>query len=63
MTDTLFIGYAIIALVYLFPFWVAAGKHHHNSAAILALNVLLGWTILGWIGAFVWACTSVRTVE
>lgn len=26
--------------------------------AITVLNVVLGWTGLGWIGALVWACTT-----
>jgi len=63
MNDTTLIGYAIIILVYLFPFWLALGKHHHNTSAIGALNLLLGWTILGWVGAFIWACTCVRTAR
>jgi hypothetical protein len=26
--------------------------------AIFFLNLFLGWTFLGWVAAFVWACTS-----
>jgi hypothetical protein len=26
--------------------------------AIGVLNFFLGWTLLGWIGALVWACTA-----
>ena len=40
------------------PAFVAFGRDHHNARAILALNVLLGWTVLGWIGALVWALTA-----
>ncbi len=31
------------------------GRHKRNARAILVLNLLLGWTILGWIGALIWA--------
>jgi hypothetical protein len=36
---------------------VAFVRHHHNQWAIFALNLLLGWTLLGWIGALVWSLT------
>ena len=29
-----------------------------NASAITVLNLLLGWTILGWIAAMVWAHTN-----
>ena len=28
--------------------------------AIFVLNLFLGWTLLGWVGALVWAATAVR---
>ena len=50
----------LFLLLYLAPWMLAACRSHHQSLAIFALNVLLGWTGLGWIIAFVWACTAVR---
>ena len=55
-----FIWLALIACAYLFPTLVAAGRHHHNQLAVGMLNLLLGWTVLGWILSLVWACTAVR---
>jgi len=52
------IGIGILFLLYLLPSIVAAGRKHNNEGAIVALNLLLGWTVLGWIGAFIWACTN-----
>ncbi|NIJ49669.1 superinfection immunity protein [Rhizomicrobium electricum] len=46
--------------VYLLPTWIAFGQKHHSRGAILALNLLLGWTLLGWIGALVWSLTPPR---
>ena len=43
--------------IYLLPSLVAAARGKINSSAIFVLNVLLGWTVLGWIIALVWACT------
>jgi hypothetical protein len=46
-----------VALIYLLPTYVAALRGHHKLVAIGAVNVLLGWTILGWVAALVWSVT------
>jgi ABC-type transport system involved in cytochrome c biogenesis permease component len=57
--DTLvLIGVAL--LVYFSPSIIARMRHHHNVLAIFMLNLLLGWTFLGWCGALIWACTDPR---
>lgn len=48
----------IVIGLYFVPWIIAAARNHHNHGAICALNLLLGWTLLGWIAAFVWAFTS-----
>ena len=53
------IGLLLLALYFL-PALVAKLRAHHQRGAILALNILLGWTLLGWVIAFVWAVTAVR---
>lgn len=50
----------VLLLIYFAPAIVAAYRGHHDKLAIGVLNVLLGWTGLGWIGALVWACTAPR---
>jgi len=42
-------------IVYLIPSFVAVARNHDNRFAIGALNLVLGWTVVGWIGALVWA--------
>ena len=48
----------LVASVFLLPLYVLptilAWKKTHRIP-ILLLNLLLGWTLLGWIGALVWA--------
>ena len=46
--------------LYFTPAVIASVRSHHQSGAILMLNVLLGWTVLGWIAAMVWSCTAVQ---
>ncbi len=37
---------------------VARGKENKSAAnGVAVLNLLLGWTVLGWIGALIWAVT------
>ena len=60
-TLTVLLAVVVSGFLYFIPLWVAWGRHHHNTAAIFVLNLFLGWTLLGWVGALVWACTTVRT--
>lgn len=53
-----FVLIPIGALLYLLPALIAAHRHHKSKIAIFALNLLLGWALIGWVGALVWALTS-----
>jgi hypothetical protein len=48
----------LLIVSYMLPGIVACARRHRNRLAIGMLNLLLGWTLLGWIGALVWACTA-----
>lgn len=48
-------GTAIGAVVYFVPSLLAWQVRHRNYQAILLLNIFLGWTLLGWVAALVWA--------
>ncbi len=43
---------------YLLPGIVAIARKHHNAFAIFLLNLLLGWSFVGWVVALVWAFTK-----
>jgi hypothetical protein len=47
----------ILVVCYFIPTVVAFSRGHHNAGAICALNVFLGWTVVGWVTALVWALT------
>lgn len=53
-------GLILLAALYFIPSFVAGFRSHHNAGAIVALNVLLGWTLIGWVAALVWALTAVN---
>lgn len=46
------------ALLYFLPSIIGHGKR--NFGAIFLVNFFLGWTIVGWIVALVWACAADR---
>ncbi len=51
--------FALVPLfLYLLPTIVAAKRKHVNAFPIFLLNFLLGWTVLGWCGALIWAFTA-----
>jgi hypothetical protein len=53
----------VLALFYFLPSVIALLKWRHNSVAIIALNILLGWTLIGWVVSLVWALTSADKAE
>ena len=41
----------------LFPSWIAFHRSHPKRHPILLVNILLGWTIIGWFAVLIWALT------
>lgn len=48
----------VLALVYFLPSVVAYSRAHKNKVAIFFLNLLAGWTFIGWVAAFVWSVAN-----
>lgn len=46
--------------VYFLPLAVAVKREHPQKNAIGVLNLLAGWTFIGWVGALVWAVMEPR---
>ncbi|HZZ61869.1 MAG TPA: superinfection immunity protein [Roseiarcus sp.] len=44
--------------VYLLPAIIAALRGHLDAAAIFVLNLVLGWTGIGWLVALIWSLTG-----
>ena len=42
-------------VLYFLPAIIALAKSKRDAAAILVLNLFLGWTCIGWVVALVWA--------
>jgi hypothetical protein len=48
----------VLLAVYFLPTMVARGNQKRNTGAVFLLNLLLGWTLLGWIAALIWAASK-----
>ncbi len=44
-----------IAAIYFIPVIVAGRRKHPNDAAIMVINIFLGWTLIGWVAVLAWA--------
>src|SRR5262249_49345957 len=54
VTIPLFLG------AYFMPSLIAFLRQHHNTDVICTVNILLGWTALGWVAALIWSFTAVK---
>lgn len=55
LTLILFFGITL----YFLPWLIALIREHHQATAIGLLNLLLGWTFIGWVVSLVWSATKV----
>lgn len=53
-----FITLLVMAAIYFIPAIVAYKVRHRNRLPIAILNLFLGFTLLGWVIALVWATMS-----
>lgn len=56
-------GFLVVAVtlgVYLLPAIIAASREHHQGGSIFVLNLLLGWTVLGWVIALIWSVSAIK---
>lgn len=54
-------GFVLLAVgfaIYFLPTFVASNRKHVNGTSIFLVNLLLGWTFLGWVVALVWASSA-----
>jgi hypothetical protein len=47
-----------LLVIYFFPSVIALLRGKSDALAIIALNMFLGWTLLGWVFSLVWALKS-----
>lgn len=55
MTTELVIFLLISTGIYFLPTLIASARKNRQTTAIGMLNLILGWTGIGWVVAFIWA--------
>jgi Superinfection immunity protein len=45
-----------LGLMYFLP--TIIGRNKSDAGLIFVVNFFLGWTVVGWIVAFIWACAA-----
>jgi hypothetical protein len=45
-------------VMYFLPSIIAFARSKRDTAAIVLLNFFLGWTLIGWVVALVWAAKN-----
>lgn len=48
----------VAVVLYFIPTIIAALRGHCSVMAIFAVNIIFGWTFIGWVWAFIWSLTS-----
>jgi len=59
--DQILTGTAVLIAimgVYLCPTLVACGRRHRRAVTIFVFDLMWAWTLVGWVAALVWACSS-----
>lgn len=49
------VGILLLIALSILPIIIALARRHENTAGIAVVNIALGWTILGYVFALVWA--------
>lgn len=57
-----FAFFPLFLLLYMLPTYEAWKNQHPNLAAVALVNLFLGWTVLGWVVAIVWAFRKAEPV-
>jgi len=52
--------FVLAVMIYFIPIFVASVREQKNFVAICILNIFLGWTFFGWVGALIWAVIEPR---
>jgi hypothetical protein len=50
----------LLLLSYFLPSFIAYKRGHQDTGTIFFINLLLGWTLFGWVACLIWAFTAVE---
>ncbi len=50
----------VLLVIYFIPWGAAVTNGRKDVLSIFILNLFVGWTVIGWVLALVWACLPER---
>ena len=53
----------LLVALYFLPALVASMRGVHAQVGVILLDLLLGWTVIGWIAALIWGACGATTIE
>lgn len=45
----------VLIFAYFLPSIIAIKREHKNEVAVMLINLVLGWTFIGWFGCLIWS--------
>lgn len=57
------IGVIILVSCYFLPTVVAFERDKRGASGVALFNLFLGWTVIGWFVALIWACSGITRKE
>lgn len=58
MDAPVFFLFAFAIAIYFIPTIIAVSRAHHQVGPITVVNLLFGWSFLGWVIAFAWSVSA-----
>jgi hypothetical protein len=55
------VSFLILTALYFLPSII--GRDKRDAMGVFLVNLFLGWTLIGWVVAFLWACAPDRPVN
>jgi len=52
------LGLILFALFMFLPTFIARSRNHKSKKTCFWINLLLGWTVIGWIPLLIWSLVS-----
>ena len=59
----MWVGIACGTVVYFLPACIGFNEKQEGRLAIFLVNLLLGWTVIGWIISFVWSISEPKEAQ
>jgi T4 superinfection immunity protein len=57
-STTTIIMLILVVLIYMLPTLIAFGREHPHRMDVAVLNIIFGWTLIGWFVVFLWAALA-----